>query len=639
VHRAFDLSEDDLPLITRWIAATHIRWGLDAQSKSRWGLPPQEENTWQAGLDRLVLGYAFAPGSPQLFHGVLPAPEAETADAATIGRLVRFVEVLREWQMQSERSISWGEWYERLRQLIDTFFKPEPENRKDESDLQLLRRLIVEMVQKAAAAQAKETVGLEVIRGYLNQRLGEERSGGGFMAGGITFAALLPMRSIPAKVICLLGMDQDVFPREDRPLGFDLMAAHPRLGDRSHRDDDKYLFLEALISARQFFYLSYIGYDIQDNTRRPPSVLVSELIDYIAEAYRLPASEIVTEHRLQRFSEAYFSGVQNGLFTYSRQACDAARSLARARQTGAATKEFINAPLPEWPPRFQTVAIETLGRVLIHPCRFLLEERLGVKLYDDQAQANDRECFSLDPLERFSLGQDVTRQLTTLPAIPNPLAIARAESRLPHGEPGRVSFDEIYSEAQDIAAAVRDFQNGCLPAILAVEDRLDSFTISGMLTSIFPSGQLYYRYGHMRGVDLVDAWLRHLLWCRASDRPSECKTLIINRDGRRRINPVDGAGTRLRDLLSIYHQAGHRPVPLFPRASWQYARLRFEKGLAAETALDRVRSQWDQSYAMPGEAEDPYIQNCFAHVEPLDETFVRMTEALYGPILEHSEPV
>jgi exodeoxyribonuclease V gamma subunit len=231
------------------------------------------------------------------------------------------------------------------------------------------------------------------------------------------------------------------------------------------------------------------------------------------------------------------------------------------------------------------------------------------------------------------------QQLITQTTTPEPLEIARAEGRLPHGEPGRISYDDVYNEAQDIADAVRDFQNGSLPASLPVQERLADFTITGVLNPIFTAGQLCYRYGHMRGVDMVDAWLRHLLWCRMTDRPSQCVTLIINRDGRRRFRPVDEVGTRLKELLAIYRQAGHSPIPLFPRASWQYALLRFEKGLAAETALDRVRSQWNQSYAMPGEAEDPYIQNCFVNVEPLDVTFVKMTEALYGPILKNSEPV
>ena len=112
--------------------------------------------------------------------------------------------------------------------------------------------------------------------------------GFGFMTGGVTFCAMLPMRSIPFRVICLLGMDGEAYPRQSKPLGFDYMARYPRRGDRSRRNDDRYLFLEAILSARERLYISYVGQSIQDNTAIPPSVLVSELIDYVDQGFEIP---------------------------------------------------------------------------------------------------------------------------------------------------------------------------------------------------------------------------------------------------------------------------------------------------------------------------------------------------------------
>ena len=639
VREAFELSEEDVPLVGQWISSTRIRWGVDAASKSRWGLPPNAENTWQAGLDRLILGYAFAPESPELFKSLMPARGAEGTKAESLGRLVHLVESLRSWQEQSGQPRRLEEWSAQMMQVLDVFFRPRSEIPGDVNDLEMLRRLIADMRRHSATARANAPVGVEVVRDYLKRRLEEERSGGGFISGGITFAALLPMRSIPAKVVCLLGMNQDLFPREDRPLGFDLMAAKPRLGDRSRRDDDKYLFLEALISARQTFYLSYVGHDVQDNACLPPSVLVSELVDYIGEAYDRCEKDLIVHHPLQAFSEAYFSGENPQLFSYSRQACDAAHSLARSGRTPSADQAFVTTPLAVWAARFLTVDIPTLVGALGHPCRFLLEKRLGVKLYDQRVSENDRESFRLDPLERFVLGQDMMQRLISHPAGQDLLDIARAEGRLPHGEPGNISFDDIYGEAEALAAAVRDVQEGTSLVVLPIEERLDAFTITGVLDTLFPAGQLCYRYANTRGVDLIDAWLRHLLWCRRSDDAAACVTMIFNKDGRRRFAPVDDAQVYLKQLLTLYRQAGHEPLPLFPKASWQYAVLRYENGRSREEALDRVRSRWRQTYAMPSEAEDPYIQYCFGGEEALGERFAALTEDLFGPIMEYSESI
>lgn len=79
------------------------------------------------------------------------------------------------------------------------------------------------------------------------------------------------MRSLPFKVICLLGLNDGDFPRNTKAAVFDLVAKHPAKGDRARRDDDRYLFLEALISAREILYLSYIGRDIRKDEELAPS--------------------------------------------------------------------------------------------------------------------------------------------------------------------------------------------------------------------------------------------------------------------------------------------------------------------------------------------------------------------------------
>ena len=493
------------------------------------------------------------------------------------------------------------------------------------------------MRQYSTVANVSERVDIEVISAYLKRRLDDEKSGGGFISGGITFGALLPMRSIPAKVICLIGLNQDAFPREDQPLGFDLMAADPRIGDRSSRNDDKYLFLEALISARHTFYLSYIGFNIQDNTVMPPSVLVSDLIDYIVEGYRRTEHDLVTRHRLQAFSQSYFRPEDPKLFSYSRQSCEAAIRLAKSRSQPTGPQNFLASPLSEWDASFQSVPIETLARAVTHPCRFLLEQRLQLQLHEYRMNENDRESFVLDPLDRFALGQDLIRDLMMDPLVPDALTKAIATGRLPHGDPGRLSFETVYEDAEALVGLMPALQSGSLPVVIPVQMRLAPYTITGVLDNIFPAGQMFYRYSNTKGTHLVGAWLRHLLWCRISDDSDQCVTVMIHRDGRRRFRKIDDPEGQLNHLLATYHRAGHEPVPFFPRSSWDYAVLRFEKNYLAEKALDRVRTQWNQSFHQPGEAEDPYIQYCFRDSEPLDQTFVEITEAIYSPIMQHME--
>jgi exodeoxyribonuclease V gamma subunit len=630
----FALSDDDIRLIEQWVEETRIRWGVDATSKTQWGLPPSGENTWQTGLDRLLMGYAMPFESGELYQGILPAAGAEGANADVLGRLVHFIEMLHQWQRQSQQTMPAAAWSLSLTKLVDTMFQPTP---GEEPDLWLIRGLIGEMRQSCETAGMLEPVGIEVVRTYLERRLQEERSGAGFISGGITFGALLPMRSIPAKVICLVGLNQDVFPREDRALGFDLMAAAPRLGDRSRRHDDRYLFLEALVSARHCFYLSYTGFDLQDNTPLPPSVLVSELVDAIVEAYPLCEADLTTQHRLQAFSPAYFNGRDPRFFSYSRQSCDAARQAATASCASVRPPSLVVGPLPEWDDAFQTVDIDRLARAIAHPCRFLLAQRLRVRLDDDRKEEDDRESFTLDPLDQFHIGQDLLKDIERLPSAATALAKARALGQLPHGDPGSMRFEEIYGEAGELVRALQTVQADTAPETLAVQVQMAGFTITGRLENIYPAAQLCYRYSRTKGIDLIGAWIRHLLWCHLTPDRGHRRTILINRDGQRCFQRAHDPEGALRHLLSIYLRAGHEPLPFFPRSSWDYAQRRFEKNDAVEKALQSVRSRWRQSFVQPGEGEDPYIQYCFRDAEPLDDAFVTLTEAIYQPILQSVE--
>src|SRR5207249_3253158 len=145
----------------------------------------------------------------------------------------------------------------------------------------------------AGASRNDKAVALDVVAAQLEDSLEESSSGAGFLSGQLTFCALKPMRSVPLKVVCLLGLNDTAYPRHDRPPGFDLVAQHPQRGDRNIRDSDRALFLEALLSAREVFYLSYIGQSLRDNNPLPPSVLVSELLDYVGQNFQARIDEFV----------------------------------------------------------------------------------------------------------------------------------------------------------------------------------------------------------------------------------------------------------------------------------------------------------------------------------------------------------
>ena len=152
VRSRFDLTNEDMHLIRQWISETRICWGADAAAKSRLALPPTEANTWQAGLDRLLMGYALSTEDDLLFKGILPAGGAEGSDAEVLGHLERFIATLAQWQTRLSPSRDLSEWPSHLMQLIDDFLKPVA---PDDRDILLLHRLIADMAEHVDGSEGK----------------------------------------------------------------------------------------------------------------------------------------------------------------------------------------------------------------------------------------------------------------------------------------------------------------------------------------------------------------------------------------------------------------------------------------------------------------------------------------------------
>lgn len=288
-------------------------------------LPATGQHTWRFGLTRMLLGYAMDSSEGE-WRSVLPYDESSGLIAELVGNLASLLMQLNLWRRGLAQDRPLAEWLPVCRDLLNDFFLPDSET---EAALALIEQQWQAVIDGGVDAQYGETVPLSLLRDELSQRLDQQRISQRFLAGPVNICTLMPMRSIPFKVVCLLGMNDGVYPRTLAPLGFDLMSQKPQRGDRSRRDDDRYLFLEALMSAEQKLYISYIGRSIQDNSERYPSVLVQELADYIGQSHCLEGDEELDCDASERRVKEHITHL------HTRMPFDAANFLANEDQSYA----------------------------------------------------------------------------------------------------------------------------------------------------------------------------------------------------------------------------------------------------------------------------------------------------------------
>ncbi|WP_206060475.1 exodeoxyribonuclease V subunit gamma [Nitrincola alkalilacustris] len=433
VRETFSIREEDKPLLHRWVEGANIRWGLHARQREQFDLPPgSEQNTWQFGLKRMLLGYAVGQGDA--WQAIEPYAEIGGLDAALAGSLVRLLNALEEYWQRLQEQMTPQDWVACLRQLCQRFFSA-----TDSRDELLLTRIELSLqnwLEECEAADFDQPLPLGIVREVLLGQIDQSDLSQRFMAGAVNFATLMPMRAIPFRHICLLGMNESDYPRQVPAVDFDLMRHDYRPGDRSRREDDRYLFMEALLSARDQLYISWIGRSIRDNTERPPSVLVGQLRDYLADIHgKEQLAALTREYPLQPFSRRYFTA-GSGFSTYAREWQSIHETRDQDWYADAPLSPYLSEHLSEQQPE-QILTLMQLGALLRDPASQFFKERLSVQFDQSDVTGEDQEPFNVDGLSRWQhqdqllgqLRQAMDKGITLDPAEALSSQVARQQAR------------------------------------------------------------------------------------------------------------------------------------------------------------------------------------------------------------------
>src|SRR5581483_8033200 len=230
VRRRFRLDDDDLARAEEWVGAAGIRWGLDAAHRAPYKLDGLDANTWRAGLDRLLLGVAMADDGNRLVGGVLPVDDVSSSDIDLAGRLAELVDRLTASLDRLTGRQPVGDWATALADAAALLCAVAPADAWQTAEL---RQLLDDVV--AESGPAGVPLSLPEVATLLAGRLRGRPTVANFRTGHLTVCTLVPMRSVPHRVVCLLGLDDGVFPRKADVDDDDLVAADARVGDRDPR--------------------------------------------------------------------------------------------------------------------------------------------------------------------------------------------------------------------------------------------------------------------------------------------------------------------------------------------------------------------------------------------------------------------
>ncbi len=621
VYPNFELAAADLDILQHWVTSTGIRWGLSAGQRKEMGLPGFAENTWSAGLDRLLMGYAI--DTDQFVDGILPFGEIEGGQAGILGGLCRFIEIIERAAADFGLDRSLADWSALLAGHAELLF-----GRTENEEILELRDILLQLADVTSRFH-RHPVDIQVIRAWFERSVNESRASSGFLRGCLTFCSMLPMRSIPFRMVCLLGLNEGEFPRNDRYATFDLMAPpRSRPGDRSSRADDRYLFLEALLAARDTLYLSFVGRSITSNEMIPPSVVVTELLELLNGSFRI--KDLVIEHPLHPFSHRYFSTETGRLFSYNRPYCDTAIELLRKKEDSVPWWSGELAPVDN------PISVHDLLGFFANPQRWFVKNRLGISLGSALELPEDREPFAIGGLDQYLLDQEIIGRCLEEEDPGLVLEHLNAEGRWALGTPGRLTFAGKYRALKLFSGKIRATGMGDRLPDRVIDCAVGGYRLTGVLSNIYEKGILLARYADLKGKDVLTGWIQHLL-LGALPGPSH-STVVLAKDRSIRFTGGSDAGPDLESLITVFAQGSRQPSPLFVEPAFAYVQ-QLHASRSVDEAIVKARKLLSKTLENGFEPESALLfRNTRADLL-LDDRFEALCRDFFAPVwsLAHAD--
>ncbi|MFA6985520.1 MAG: exodeoxyribonuclease V subunit gamma [Arenimonas sp.] len=626
VAQRLQLEAADFELLRFWLREAGARWGLDAAHRSALGAPAEDAYTWAWALDRLLLGHAS--GSRDDIAGVAPWPELEGSAVTTLDALLQGLQKLAQLQHALGGRHDAAEWQTLLSQMLDSLFADRPLDAGDRRALEGLRAQIATFGRQTAAAAVPQAVPLSVVQAWFRAALGDSEARQPFLSGGVTFGRMVPMRLVPFKVICLLGMNDGDFPRRD-PIGSlnrlsaETATSQRRTGDRSIRDDDRGLFLQLFAAATQTFYVSYLGRDPRSGETQPPSVVVAELLDvasrYFAEAARV-REQLTVVHPLQPFAAEAFGRDDPRRISYQsgwRAAADGGHRARVAMPPFASelpARDMSQAPL---------LTRDALVRALCNPPKYFLSEGVGLRLPERSERLPDAEPFDRrDGLHRYQLLQRMFQAGIAGDAGDLQLLCRRllAEGLI---APGAFGLQEVAALLAELTPAIRTWRGWGMDAaqVLPYQLQLGATALSGALAPVHASGLRQFSASRAHGRTLLGLGVDALIWS-ALGQTRPIQRLIIG-EPPEVIAPLPAAiaRERLQLLVEIFSTMRQSALPFMPKAGFAY--FKHPPGAAAARA---ARNEWTTHTGF-GEGEDAWVRLALRGIDPFRDGDPRSAQA------------
>ena len=622
LQRAYDIDDEGVKTIRYWIKNNHIHWGIDHRHKQQLGVGGDDLNSWMYGINKLMTAYLMNDEVTLFNQHKASECLLNQSDFELLGKLHQLLENLRSWSLKLKQQSSLQQWQQHINGLIESFLQLDED---EEWQLKPLRDEITGWQLQTDRANFSQKVDASLIHYLLSNALTQGSSQHYYLSGGINFCNLIPMRTIPFRVVCLLGMSNDRFPRVETSPQFDLIALHPQKGDRSRREDDRYMFLQSVVSAQEKLYISFVGHNQKDDSVIDPSVIVTELLDHI---------EQITDQRLMihQTSLHVFSEINFQQGSYADQWLVSEIS---------SKDSAFNSPIPREENTLKEeikVNLQELINFYKNPAKHFMESRLNMSLREYDEILEDDEQFILGALERYKVNQKMVQDLTLGNGIERNEYLKNGD--LSQQSLGEIQFQDQQDRSQELVSLIAGDRDFTGEQYFTKSISIGGIELSANISSYSSTGFLQLNLSKISGKHQFSFWLQHCFLC-AIKAIEFTRIYEQKKPLRFKILPPQEAIDIINTVIENYLKGCEQILPFYSESAYAHE-MELIKSNQPDATKEKIHNLWfGENFYPDREVTDVYTQTSLKHklyrTGELPAEFFTLSSQLVKPMLDWKE--
>ncbi len=646
VRLRFNFSEKEIENLKYHFQKAGARWGYGEEREEN--LPSFKENSWSFAIERLLVKYSFLSEKHHYFQGILPVEtEVGNDEEEGIAKLAFFLDFIFETKKKWSEKATLSEWKKRFESISENYLV--------NSFLNQEHLYLTEKFQKLKdvekIANFKEPVSFDVASKYALELLSRIKNSSVFFRGTVTFSSALPIRSLPFKIICFIGLnggkksDELAFPRKDNTFSFNLIKQNPRKGDRSKKKDDEYLFLESFIAASSIFYISYNRENNFNKNQSFPSNIVLNYLEAFKEMFpqekqTFALEKICHKHPSYGFDKEYF--IKNSpLKNFSKEDYLISKQLneTKPKKQNNPKKETSKKKKLLNENKKTLISLEEMLLFFSNPCKFFYKNTLNTTLYKPREEEKEEEPFEINFLTTYQIAEEMINRTEGIKSFKEEYRYFLSQGKLPIGIMGEKKFQKIYQEVKKYLKTLEIYKK---KETVIIDCDFENYHLKGNTFYFDQTIFLYHQFAKFKKKYFLYAWLP-VLFLQAQERKKIFVSRIVSKDKECFLNLKGGEENHLLKLIDLFLEGKNKPIPFFTEASYLYAHEKQGKKKNHYEVIKKVKSKFDNQNKFNKESknlrQDPYINLAYKDQELFSSSFETIADLVYQPIIQSSSKI